>query len=463
MITACYGGLLKWLDGRLRSSIYEAQLEKTKNLAQSAWGILDFYGAQAASGTMTRAAAQESAKTALRHVRYAQGNYFWVNDTQPRMVMHATKPELDGQDLSNYKDPNGVRLFVEMTRVVAAKGEGEVSYSWPKPGSSAPVPKISYVKLYKPWGWIVGSGVYIDDIEGQLKTLPVFLLMAAILITALSMLLSYLVARSIAEPIRRVTAELADGTEVLTSGATELAAASQALAESASRQTACLQETSASTEEITSMVRSGGAHMEAVIAHTCGTSDLVAGANHRLDEMTTAMDDISASGDQVAKIIRAIDEIAFQTNILALNAAVEAARAGEAGQGFAVVAGEVRNLAQKSADAAKNTASLIETSIAKSKEGTSKVQDVTEAIRGITESTSKVQSLIDQMQAASREQTAGINHVSKSVSEMNRLAEKTAAAAASDADASEQILRQAATMRALVGRLRSLVDAAATT
>ncbi|HYL74097.1 MAG TPA: methyl-accepting chemotaxis protein [Bryobacteraceae bacterium] len=460
LITASNVVLLKWLDGRIRTSIYQAQAEKTKNLVQSAWGVLNFYGAEATAGRMTVVQAQEAARRVLQQQRYGQGNYFWINDAAPAMIMHPTNPALDGKDLSGYKDPNGLHLFVEMARVAKSKGEGEVSYLWPKPGASKPVEKTSYVKLYEPWGWIVGTGVYIDDIEGELKTLPLVLFGAALSTALLSLLLSYLLARSIARPIRRVISDLMDTASGVTAEATNLASASRVLADGAARQHSCLAETSSSTEEITSMVRQGAGHIQAVSGHMHETAGLVAGANRGLEEMTNSMNEILSSAEQVSKIIRVIDEIAFQTNILALNAAVEAARAGEAGLGFAVVAGEVRNLAQRSADAAKDTTALIETSISKSREGHSRVADVVHAIRGVVDSAAKAKALIDDIQAASREEEAGTALVAKSVMEMERLTEGAAASAERGASASVQILAQAKSMRELVECLRGLVDGA---
>ncbi|HEY4364719.1 MAG TPA: cache domain-containing protein [Bryobacteraceae bacterium] len=461
LIVVCNAVLLKWLSGRIKTAIYQEQAEKTKNLVQSAWGVLDFYGAQAQSGKMTVAQAQDAAVRMLKQQRYAQGNYFWINDTTPKMIMHPSNPALDGKDLSDYKDPNGFHLFVEMAKVATAKGEGEVSYFWPKPGASAPIAKTSYVKLYPPWGWMVGTGIYIEDVEGELKTLPLVLFAVTLSSAVIFLFLSYGVANSIARPIRRAISELLETAGLMKADATGLAAASGVLAAGATRQHTCLQETSSCAEEITSMEQRGAAHIESVTVHMQETSALVAEANSRLEEMTVSMKQISASNDQVSKIIKVIDEIAFQTNILALNAAVEAARAGEAGLGFAVVASEVRNLAQRSAEAARNTAELIETSVSTSREGQAKVADVVKAIRGITESTAKVRALTDDIQTASREQQKGTALVAKSVMEMERLTETTAESAGKSAASSTEILGQAETLGELVNQLRELVEGSA--
>ncbi len=185
--------------------------------------------------------------------------------------------------------------------------------------------------------------------------------------------------------------------------------------------------------------------------------------NHSLETMVVAMGDIKASSDKVAKIIKVIDEIAFQTNILALNAAVEAARAGEAGMGFAVVADEVRNLAQRCAQAAKDTAALIEESIAKSNDGKTKVDQVAVAIRAITEESAKVKTLVDEVSLGSQEQTRGIEQVAKALTQMEQVTQQSAANAEESAAAAEELTAQASMLMEVVGQLSAMVGEAEAT
>jgi methyl-accepting chemotaxis protein len=173
--------------------------------------------------------------------------------------------------------------------------------------------------------------------------------------------------------------------------------------------------------------------------------------------MLRSMQDITGSSDKISKIIKVIDEIAFQTNILALNAAVEAARAGEAGMGFAVVADEVRSLAQRSAQAAKDTAALIEESIAKSNEGSQRLEHVAQVIHAITESAAKVKTLVDEVNLGSQEQARGIAQISQSIAEMDRVTQANAASAEQSASASEEMSAQAEALQNIARELRSLV------
>jgi methyl-accepting chemotaxis protein/methyl-accepting chemotaxis protein-1 (serine sensor receptor) len=273
---------------------------------------------------------------------------------------------------------------------------------------------------------------------------------------AVTALLTVMMLRAIAD-LKRMTVELHESEDQIGSAATQVSGSSASLAQGASEQAASLEETSASVEEISSMTRKNAENSQ-VAAEVMGTVDKhVKDGNRTLEQMVLSMHEISTSSDKIGKIIKVIDEIAFQTNILALNAAVEAARAGEAGMGFAVVADEVRNLAQRSAQAAKDTASLIEDSIAKSMEGGQKLQQVTEVIRAITESSAKVKTLVDEVNLGSQEQARGIDEISKAVGQMNQVTQSTAANAEESASASQELSGQANAMSQIVQHLQSMV------
>jgi methyl-accepting chemotaxis protein/methyl-accepting chemotaxis protein-1 (serine sensor receptor) len=264
------------------------------------------------------------------------------------------------------------------------------------------------------------------------------------------------VVHGITTQLRAITANLSDGATQIASGSSQVSSSSQTLAQGASEQAASLEETSASAEEITSMTRQNAANTSQV-AQLMGTVDQrVAEGNSTLSLMIESMKQINESSAKISKIIKVIDEIAFQTNILALNAAVEAARAGEAGMGFAVVADEVRNLAQRSAQAAKDTASLIEESIMTSIEGREQLQKVAEVVGSITEAASKVKVLVDEVNIGSQEQAKGIEEIARSLTEMDKVTQGTAAAAEESASASEQMSAQAQALSQIVDELRTM-------
>jgi methyl-accepting chemotaxis protein/methyl-accepting chemotaxis protein-1 (serine sensor receptor) len=259
--------------------------------------------------------------------------------------------------------------------------------------------------------------------------------------------------------LQAIAFELREGASQVASSANHISSTSQTLSQGASEQAATLEETSASSEEISSMIQKNAGTSGDVARNMVEASKQIDVANQSLSSMVGSMREINASSDKIGKIIKVIDEIAFQTNLLALNAAVEAARAGEAGMGFAVVAEEVRNLAQRCAQAAQDTEILIEESIRKSHDGKLKLEQVAGAVASVTESASKVKVLVDELDLASQEQAKGMQQVASALVTMEQVTQRNAAAAEESASAGEQLDAQSRTLREMVARLGSLVGA----
>eukprot|EP01034_Spumella_vulgaris_P009798 gene9798-12435_t len=154
---------------QIHDDLYQAKSQKTQHVVQTASGILNFYHGLETTGVLTREAAQKQALSVVRGLRYDQNDYFWINDLTPVMIMHPANPKLDGQNLSAIRDPDGFAIFNEFVTLAKAKGVGMVDYRWPKPGAAEPVAKTSYIQLFEPWGWIIGSGVYVDDVQAQFR------------------------------------------------------------------------------------------------------------------------------------------------------------------------------------------------------------------------------------------------------------------------------------------------------
>ena len=265
------------------------------------------------------------------------------------------------------------------------------------------------------------------------------------------------IVQRISRTLLRLASSMSAGAEQVASAATQVAAVSQSLAQASSEQAASLEETSASGHDLASMTRKNVDHTQRASESVLETDRQLKLANETLGNMVGSMSEINSSSKKISKIIKVIDEIAFQTNILALNAAVEAARAGEAGMGFAVVADEVRNLAQRCAQAARDTAGLIEESIQTVDGGSAKLAQVVSAIEGIATQAAGVKELMSSVRDGSEEQSRNIDQISAAVAQMQKVTQNTAASAEQGAAASEQMTGHAQSMRHSVSELQLLV------
>ncbi len=459
-IVLAFALVLGWIYPKFRTKIYDAKYIKTQEHVEAAWSVADYYSKMAKAGTITTEEAQKRAQGVIGSMRYGDNDYFWINDMRPFMIMHPIKPEMNGTDISQNTDPTGKRIFVEFAEICRSKGGGLVNYMWPKPGFPKPVPKISYVKLYPEWGWVIGTGVYVDDVQAEMSSFFYIIFSVVTIIAIGGLLMSFFMARSITRPINKAIAGLVSGGDQVGSASEHIAAASQSLAEATTEQASSLQETSSALEQMSSVTKQNADNARQASLLSTEARSAADKGTAAMEGMSQAIQEIKHSSDETAKIIKVIDEIAFQTNLLALNAAVEAARAGEAGKGFAVVAEEVRNLAQRSAEAAKNTSALIEGAQKNADNGVHATHEFMAILNDVTTSVKKVADLIGEVSAASNEQAQGIDQVNSAVSQMDQVTQQNAANAEESASASEELSAQAQQLQAIVGEMTYIVDGA---
>lgn len=374
-------------------------------------------------------------------IKIGKTGYPFVTDRTGLVVVHPKKEFVLELNLAQQE---GMREF--MTRMLSAR-DGVEEYVFK--GTH----KICGYATVDINGWKIGVTQDSEEFLNEAHSIRNFIIIlggAFLVITILSVMYF---ARGISVPITRIVRDLTAGVDQSASASTEVSTASQSLAEGSSQQAAAIEETSSSLEEMSSMTRRNADNAVQANSLMAETKQVVSRANQSMQGLTQSMADIAVASEETSKIIRTIDEIAFQTNLLALNAAVEAARAGEAGAGFAVVAEEVRNLAIRAAEAAKNTSGLIEGNVKMIKEGTGLLARTNQEFKEVEESAMKVAELVGEITAASTEQAEGIQQVNKAVIEMDKVVQQNAANAEELASASAEMNAQSDTMREVVREL----------
>lgn len=442
----------------VKDHLLSANEDKIAQITELVYNILESYKQEVDSKAVTLEQAQKTALTKIAAIKYDGSNYVWINDYDGNMISHPTLKGKNGFDLV---DKNGVKFVSDGTTMAKEKGTAVVSYFWKKQGQdpSKIYPKISYFRSFPSWGWIIATGIYVDDVDKiVMDTFLQILLFTLLVVVVVVVVVLLTIVKDIVTSMASITKDLDESSREVSVASSELEAASEKLAEGSTEQAASIQETSSTLEETASMVQQNRENTQQAATLAKQSKDYASKSNQEMQRMMSAMEDLKQSSSEIGKIIKVIDEIAFQTNILSLNAAVEAARAGDAGKGFAVVAEEVRSLAQRSAQAAKDTAVIIESNIAMSENGVVLAKDVFKSIGEIDTQSLKVSELLDEISVATDEQSQGVHQINQAISQMEIVLASNAQTAEESAAASKALYEQTINMNEIIARLNSVVN-----
>ncbi|MCX7984838.1 MAG: methyl-accepting chemotaxis protein [Bacteroidetes bacterium] len=508
---------------KVERHLWDEKLEQVRHIVDVGHSTIERYVSLARQGVLTTAEAQKRALEALQSMRYDDGNYIWINDYDAIVLAHPNEG-LIGKSQSNLQDPHGKRVFVEAINICQRQGEGFFEYVWNKPNSTTSSPKLSYVKNVNEWKWVVGSGIYIDSIEEQLKSLVVEILISLIAIIAVMVFLSYYTGKKLVKPILDVTEHMKNAdvntqfeidrtdeighlqsafndfvrsiretllnvahvSREVATASVQISSSTEQMAAGAQEQTTQANEVASAVEEMTKTIieNSKNANYTAETARQAKDAAEHGGivVKETIEKMRSIADvvrksaetvkTLGASSDQIGEIIRVIDDIADQTNLLALNAAIEAARAGEQGRGFAVVADEVRKLAERTTKATKEIAGMIKhiqsethNAVQSMEQGTLKVDEgiasadkAGAALQEIVAISQRVTDMVNQIAAASEEQSSASEQISKNVEAISTVTNQTARATQQIAQATNELSKLTEQLNQIVAQFRLQSD-----
>jgi methyl-accepting chemotaxis protein len=469
-IAIIVSGMIFYVVPLVKNKLMEEKKMATKDHVEVTYTLLNAYDAKVRAGELKLDEAQKRAFADIRAMRYGEGDYYFMIDGNAKIVLHGVNSALEGKEMANEKDVQGKFFFQDMAKTGKEKGEGFVDYWWPKTANAKPSPKISYVKMFKPWNLIVGTGIYVDEVEAETSKLRNIIVISTILCAVLILCIAFFVSRKITaalkeavvvadelsqgnlqldiqvksedetgkllngmkimlEKLKEVVADVTTAAGNVASGSQQTSSSSQQMSQGATEQAASAEEVSSSMEEMAANIRQNADNAQQTEKIALKSAEDAKQGGQAVLETVQAMKEIAGK-------ISIIEEIARQTNLLALNAAIEAARAGEHGKGFAVVASEVRKLAERSQTAAGEISKLSRSSV----EVAEKAGDM---LARIVPDIQKTAELVQEISAGSNEQSIGAEQINKAIQQLDQVIQQNASATEEMASTSEELSSQA--------------------
>jgi methyl-accepting chemotaxis protein len=508
---------------QLKGSMLEDRKQKTSNLVEVALGIVTHHHKLATAGKMSEEDAKKAARDSLRGLRYGKDDYFFGFETSGVYILHGGNPAVEGQQKIDMKDTNGKLLIKELIQAAQAGG-GFVDYWFPRAGQQVSEPKIGYAALFAPWNWVVGTGIYIDDVDREYRQSAMLLGGISLVLLALLSLVGWQVSSSIlkqlgGEPsvaagvmqrvadgdltasvdsapagsmlhtlgkmvdsLRQMVREINDDANRLVSNAEQIANASDDVARSAEQQSdatsamaAAIEELTVSSNHISDSARETARNTTEAVELSVQGTERVGQATQAIQQIATTVADASGRihaleerAKQVSSIANVIKDIAGQTNLLALNAAIEAARAGEQGRGFAVVADEVRKLAERTSLATTEIEQMIvgiqndtvgaveamNTALPEVQSGVQLAGSASESLRAIEEGARRTLERVGEVADATKEQSSASTSIAQRVEQIANMVEATTDTIRGTAATAHQLEGIAISLKQLIGRFR---------
>jgi methyl-accepting chemotaxis protein len=508
---------------QLRGGMLEDRKEKTKNLIEVSMGILEYHQKLAQSGKLSDEEAKQAAKESLRNVRFGANDYYFILDTNHVYVLLPPRTEFEGQNKGDMKDANGKLLIQDLVKA-ANQGGGFVDYWFPRAGQQKAEPKLGYAALFKPWGWVVGTGIYIDDVDTQFRRTAMVLGGISALLIVLLMLVGWRIVASVlkqlgGEPAAAVAVmqRVADGdltasvdapppgsllhalgamvvslrnlvqqinnnakllvehAEQINRASSEVSVAANQQADATSAMAAAIEELTVSSTHISDSARDTENDSHEAMNQASEGSGRVMQATEAIQKIASTVADASeriraleGRAVQISSIANVIKEIAGQTNLLALNAAIEAARAGEQGRGFAVVADEVRKLAERTSSATTEIEQMIagiqndtvgavgamNEALPEVEQGVQLARSASDSLLAIESGAGRTLERVREVAAATQEQGAASTSIAQRVEQIAQMVEETTATIRSTADTAVELEHIAQDLQTQIGRFR---------